>query len=49
MIIQLIKDKITTEGMSSCLTKVARCKITILNFILILKLAEVIIQGLLLL
>lgn len=49
MITQSIKDKIITEGMSSCRTKVVRCKIIILNFILILKLVEVIIQGLLLL
>jgi hypothetical protein len=46
MIIKLIKHKIIMGGMWSCLTKVAKCKIIIQNFILILKLVEVIIQGL---
>lgn len=44
-----LKDKIITEGMSSCPTKVAKSKIIILNSILILKLIGAIIQGLLLL
>ena len=49
MIIKLIKHKIIMGGMWSCLTKVAKCKTIIQNFILILKLVEVIIQVLLLL
>ncbi len=49
MITQLIKDKVVMEVMLSYQTKIVKCKIIIQNFILILKLAEVIIQGLLLL
>ena len=49
MITQLIKDKVVMEVMLSYQTKIVKCKIIIRNFILILKLAEVIIQGLLLL
>ncbi len=46
MITQLIKDKVVMEVMLSYQTKIVKCKIIIQNFILILKLAEVIIQGL---